>query len=143
MSEELHLTDVSSTKITSPPESNHINNINTDILMHHSTTTESVVVKSDSMAQGSTVVRKLWNRNVVDKIRNHNTGVKRQKTSSNGDTTTSDKEVMNSDSRALASNFVDNERNRKTGIKRRKTSSNCDTTTTDKEVMNSDSMYYH
>lgn len=50
---ELRLTDVSSAKIPSPPDLNHITNITTGILVRDTSTATSEVVNSDSMAQGS------------------------------------------------------------------------------------------
>ncbi len=62
MSEELHVTDASSAKISSPPDWNRITTITTDVLARDTSTATSVVINSDSAANGSSVVGKLQNR---------------------------------------------------------------------------------
>jgi hypothetical protein len=61
--EELHVTDASSAKISSPPDLNRITTITTDVLAHDTSTATSVVINSDSMTNGSSVVGKPRNRN--------------------------------------------------------------------------------
>jgi hypothetical protein len=63
MSEELHVTDASSAKISSPPDLNRITTITTDVLVRDTSTATSVVINSDSAANGSSVVGKPRNRN--------------------------------------------------------------------------------
>jgi hypothetical protein len=110
--QQLHLTDVSSAEITSPPELSRIINISANL---STSTAECEVVNSDSMAPGSSVVRKpgihktvvklqttqCQDSNIIGKKRNRKKGVKRGSNSTNGEHTTAGKKFHRQQQREL------------------------------------------